>query len=82
MEKGGTEVKGDLEMEEKVIQPPILAEVAVHPTGQLMIILNESIPLDDQARFCLGCAHAFIGYAEGAMSRPKSNIVVPRVVVP
>lgn len=68
-------------MEEKVMQPPVLAEVAVHPTGQLMIVLNESIPPDDQIDFCLGCAHAFIGYAEGVMDRPKSNIVVPKVVM-
>jgi len=78
-------MSGEGKVEEKALfeQPPILAEVAVHPaSAELMIALNDQIKADDQAEFCLACAQAFIGYATTAMKRPKSRIIRPRVMLP
>lgn len=64
----------------KPVTPPVLAQVTVHPTtNQLMVFLNDGIPQEEQATFCLGCAQTFIGLAVNLMEKPKSQIIVPQL---
>lgn len=63
------------------VTPPVLAQVTVHPaTNQIMVFLNDGIPKEEQATFCLGCAQTFIGLAANMMEKkPESQIIVPQL---
>ena len=70
------EIKGP-----RPVTPPVLAQVTVHPTtNQIMVLLNDGIPAEEQATFCLGCAQTFIGLAANLMEKKKeSQIIVPQL---
>jgi len=67
------------------VTPPVLAQVLAHPSGQLMVMLNDGIPAHDQAGFCLGCAQTFIGLAANLMGKEQQETIVKpedRIIVP
>ena len=75
-------MKGEKRMSEELTEAlPVAAEVAVHPSGELLIWVNDSISPENQVKFSLACAQAFIGYAGGILDKPKPNIAVPQMQV-
>lgn len=68
-------MKGD----ERMDKVPVLAEIAVSESGDLMVWLNDSIAKKDMVKVALACSQAFTGYAIGLLDKP--DIIVPGAIV-